>query len=101
MIRVAHLRDEAEIGGVARMIEFLTNRLGPCFEQTTVQVAPTHLTPLRIDADVLVVHVTSIWTKLPYLAALRLARPRRPLILVEHSYTQEFYLANYRTLYCR
>ena len=90
MIRVAHLRDEAEIGGVARMVQFLMDRLGTGFEQIAVHVAPSRLTPLKIDADVLVVHVTSIWTKLPYLAALRLARPGRPLILIEHSYTEQF-----------
>lgn len=90
MIRVAHLRDEAEMGGVARMLQFQLDRLGPAFEQSTMFVSPQRMTPLTINADVLVVHVTSIWTKLPYLAALRLAQPGRPLLLVEHSYTEQF-----------
>jgi glycosyltransferase involved in cell wall biosynthesis len=90
MIRVAHVRDEDEPGGVARMLDFLTRRLGPPFEQTTVQVQPMRLAPFVIDADVLVVHYTAIWQKLPYLAALRALRPARPLILVEHSYTDAF-----------
>lgn len=90
MIRLAHLRDEAEIGGVARMVQFLMDRLGAGFEQAAVHVAPSRLTPFGIDADVLVAHVTSIWTKVPYLAMLRLARAGRPLVLVEHSYTEHF-----------
>ena len=80
MIRIAHLRDEAEIGGVARMVQFLMRNLGPEYQQAEVCAAPLRLRPLAIDADVLVVHITTILTKLPYLAALRMARPRRPVI---------------------
>jgi glycosyltransferase involved in cell wall biosynthesis len=90
MIRVAHLRDEAEPGGVARMVAFLSDGLRGSYEHATVRVDPRQFKPLGIDADVLVVHLTAIWTKLPYLAALRALAPRRPLILVEHSYTQAF-----------
>lgn len=94
MIRVAHVRDENEPGGVARMLDYLMSRLGPPFEQEMVQVRPTLLSPLWIDADVLVVHYTAIWQKLPYLAALRALKPSRPLVLVEHSYTDAFVRAN-------
>jgi glycosyltransferase involved in cell wall biosynthesis len=94
MIRVVHLRDENEPGGVARMLDFLSRDLGPPFEQTTVLAAPRRLSPLLIEADAVVVHITSIWTKLPYLAALRAARPRGPLVLVEHTYTRAFLTAN-------
>lgn len=90
MIRVAHIRDEAEFGGVARMLEFQAAHLGTAFEQRTATASPQRLTPLAVDADVLVVHITSIWSKVPYLAALRALRPSRPLILVEHSYTDQF-----------
>ncbi len=90
MIRVAHIRDEAEIGGVGRMLAFQSAHLGPGFEQRTIIASPQHMSPLSIDADLLVVHVTSIWAKVPYLAALRALRPSRPLILVEHTYTEQF-----------
>jgi glycosyltransferase involved in cell wall biosynthesis len=94
MIRVAHLRDEAELGGVGRMLEYQAANLGAGFEQQTIIATPQRLTPLVIDADVLVVHITSIWTKVPYLAALRAVRPSRPLILVEHTYTDHFMRRN-------
>jgi glycosyltransferase involved in cell wall biosynthesis len=90
MIRIAHIRDEAEMGGVGRMLEFQAAYLGAGFKQETIIASPQRLTPLAIDADVVVVHVTSIWAKVPYLAALRALRPGRPLILVEHSYTEQF-----------
>ena len=79
MIRIAHIRDESELGGVGRMIQFMSDRLGAGFDQRTVTAEPQRLKPLRIEADILVVHVTSIWTKLPFLAALRALRPGRPL----------------------
>jgi glycosyltransferase involved in cell wall biosynthesis len=94
MIRIAHIRDEAEIGGVGRMLEYQAAHLGAGFTQQTVIASPQRLTPLAIDADVIVVHVTSIWSKVPYLAALRAMRPGRPLILVEHSYTEQFVHSN-------
>ncbi len=90
MIKIVHIRDEAGIGGVGRMLDYQAAHLGRGFHQQTVIAAPTRLHPLEIDADVLVSHVTSIWSKVPYLAGLRALRPSRPLILVEHSYTDAF-----------
>lgn len=90
MIRVAHLSDDAALGGVSKVVEFLLAHLGGGFEQRLVSVQPTRMTPLAIDADVIVMHASSSWAKLAYLALLRMADPRRPLILVEHTYTASF-----------
>jgi hypothetical protein len=45
---------------------------------------------LVAEADVVVVHFTLAWRKLPFMARLRLALGGRPLVLVEHSYTQGY-----------
>jgi glycosyltransferase involved in cell wall biosynthesis len=44
----------------------------------------------RIDHDVAIIHFTCSWSKLPFLTLLRAQRARRPIIIVEHTYTQRF-----------
>lgn len=90
MSRIAHLTDDPGLGGVSRLVEFLLSGLGTSLHQRIVQVVPKRLTPLAIDADVLVVHFSASWAKLPYLVALRTAYPRSRLIVVEHTYTASF-----------
>jgi glycosyltransferase involved in cell wall biosynthesis len=90
MRSVAHLTDDLNLGGVTRALDVVVRGLGPGFDQRIVQVAPKRMTPVRVASDVLVVHVSASWAKLPYLAALRLSNPRARLIIVEHTYTASF-----------
>lgn len=89
MITVVHFLNDFALGGVTRFLDALSVRLGPNISQTTM-CAPAHRMPPAIAADVVVIHITMSWSKLPFLLALRARRGRRPIVLVEHSYCDAF-----------
>lgn len=86
MIHVLHLLDDAGLGGVTRGLQDHISRLGDGFRHE-VRVVDTHwrLAPKQ-NADIVVIHFTLNWTKLPFIASLRARR----LIVVEHSYTEAY-----------
>ncbi len=92
MIRLLHLVDDPNLGGVNRMLAGQQDQLGRDIAASTLVVNPRRLAlPAELaEADVVVVHFTLAWRKLPFMARLRLALGRRPLVLVEHSYTQGY-----------
>lgn len=90
MIRVLHLVDDPNLGGINRTLEMHGTGLGPGFAVTRRVVDTGRAPPPDIAADVVVIHFTLSWSKLRFLAGLRLALGRRRLILVEHSYTRAF-----------
>jgi D-inositol-3-phosphate glycosyltransferase len=85
--KVLHLLDDPALGGVSRLLSSLIEALSDGFvhsreiANTKLKIAPDYMT------DVIVVHFTVSWVKLPFLLALRLRNPRARLVLVEHSYT--------------
>jgi glycosyltransferase involved in cell wall biosynthesis len=87
MAQVLHLIDDIGLGGVTRVLADHLPRLAGRFTHEVLTVGPNWRLPPRINADIVVVHFTLNWTKLPFLAALRLRTPRARLVLVEHSYT--------------
>jgi glycosyltransferase involved in cell wall biosynthesis len=90
MIRVLHLVDDPNLGGINRLLDMHAEGLGSGFAVSR-QVVDTRAAPPRdIAADVVVVHFTLAWRKLLFLLRLRLACARIPLILVEHSYTAAY-----------
>lgn len=90
MITVDHLLDDAALGGVTRFIEALTDGLAASTRQTSRIVSPHSELPPALTSDVVVVHFTLSWAKLPYLLALRARQGARPIVLVEHSYCEGF-----------
>ena len=90
MITVTHLINDAALGGVTRFLDALASRLEADIIQTRVVVSPSNRLPPAINSDIVVVHVTMGWSKLPFLLALRARRGTRPIILVEHSYSGAF-----------
>lgn len=92
MMTFAHLIEPVGLGGVTRNLETLTAHLN---DVTHVRhdVEPRLSLPPRIPSDQLVViHFTASWSKVPYLAALRGMRGRAPIVIVEHSYTGAYEL---------
>lgn len=99
MPHVTHLIDDTTAGGVMRMLEFVQTdpalaRLGP---HRIVQVTPGRRPPQRFAGDIIVSHQTLSWRRLPWVLALRAAHADRPLIHVEHSYTEAFTALNVRS----
>jgi glycosyltransferase involved in cell wall biosynthesis len=89
MATVLHLIDDTNLGGVNRALESLLLRLeGPDHHEAR-RVRSVGGLPGRVTADIVVVHFTVSWAKLPFLLALRLNRAAR-LVLVEHTYTAAF-----------
>ena len=89
-IRVAHLSDDPGLGGVTRTLDAQLPRLDASFQHARHLVAPTRGLPPALRADVIVIHFTVSWQKLPWLFGLRRRNPGAGIILVEHSYTRAF-----------
>lgn len=86
-MKIAHLIETIEMGGVLRNLETLMAHMSDV-EHIRYDVSPRTQLPPVIPADQLVViHFTASWSKLPFLAALRAMRGRAPIVIVEHSYT--------------
>lgn len=89
-MKIAHLIETIELGGVLRNLETLMAHMGDV-EHIRYDVSPRNQLPPVIPADQLVViHFTASWSKLPFLAALRAMRGRAPIVIVEHSYTGSY-----------
>ena len=93
---VMHLVDDATAGGVMRVLDHITTapEMTAFARQTVMQVRRGRPYVRRIDADVIVSHLSVSWRTLPALIALRALHPHRPLIHVEHSYTEAFAAQN-------
>lgn len=89
-MRVVHIIDDAGFGGVVRYIDTLKEALGDAVQHDRLVIDTDSLRLPRIDGDVVVLHATMAWRKVPFLLALRLATRGRMLILVEHSYTEAY-----------
>ena len=90
MITVTHLLDDTDLGGVTRFLDALETGLGDAVQQSRVVVSPRATVPPRLMDDIVVVHFTLSWAKLPFLLALRARRGSNPIVLVEHSYSAAF-----------
>ena len=89
-MKIAHLIETIEMGGVLRNLETLMAHMVGV-EHIRYEVSPRTQLPPVIPADQLVViHFTASWSKLPFLAALRAMRGRAPIVIVEHSYTGSY-----------
>lgn len=97
MSTLLHILDDAGLGGVTRFLDALERRLMPDIRQARMIVNPLKDLLPALDADLVVIHFTMSWSKLPYLLALRARRGKRPIVLIEHSYTAAFERLHVRT----
>jgi D-inositol-3-phosphate glycosyltransferase len=85
---IVHLIDDVALGGVTRMLDALIPALANESTHIRRNVTPQSRWPDSIDGvDVAVVHSTLAWSKLPWLVGLRARMGQRPIIIIEHSYT--------------
>lgn len=96
MLRIAHLVDDTNPGGVTRYLDFLARDPGMAAlaRHEIVEVPRTRAASARVQADVIVSHLAVSWRGLPGLMALRARHAGTPLIHVEHSYSAGFVAAN-------
>lgn len=93
---VVHLIDDTTAGGVMNVIDHVVT--SPALAQearhTMQRVARGKVSVQRIDADVIVSHLSISWRTLPALFALRLRHLHTKLVHIEHSYTRAFIAHN-------
>ncbi len=90
MNSVLHLIDDDSVGGVTRMLGDQSNGLKDRLTIRHKLVRPRNPLPPGIAEDVVAVHFTASWSKLPFLALLRAQCADKPIVFVEHSYTRSF-----------
>ena len=100
MTKVTHLTDDLRAGGVMTNVRGMMN-----FEkelettQHVVGVDPDNAWSARyFSTDVLVVHFSLAWRKLPFLFALRLLNREALFVLQEHHYSPEHFETKPRAL---
>jgi glycosyltransferase involved in cell wall biosynthesis len=85
---IAHLIDDQALGGVTRMLDTLIPGLSGTDVHQRINVTATAMcAPSMRETDAAIVHATVAWSKLPFLISLRARMGRRPIVIVEHSYT--------------
>lgn len=88
MIRIAHIVDDATLGGVTRTLAAVESRLGPDFRHERITVRRGEL-PRLPPVQAVCVHLSASWARLPLLAGLA-ARHRGRIAIIEHSYAAGF-----------
>jgi glycosyltransferase involved in cell wall biosynthesis len=90
MTKITHLIDDTAVGGVNRMLTDQTKVLGKTFDIDRLVVSPRRPLPPEVDSDIVIVHYTPSWSKLPFTTLLRAQRPDRRIVHVEHTFTRNF-----------
>ncbi|ETX11206.1 hypothetical protein OCH239_20215, partial [Roseivivax halodurans JCM 10272] len=95
MTRIVHLIDDINPGGVVRYLDFLSASPEMAFgHHEVIPVSKSRFGSIRVEADVIVSHLSINWRGLPGLMALRARYAGIPMIHVEHSYCEGFAAAN-------
>ena len=91
MKTVINLVDDYRPGGIRSLLDDMDSALGKPGLNWQVQVVNS-AAPIRLQnkPDVIVVHYSMAWRKLPWLKLLRLCHPQAKLVIVEHHYTRSF-----------
>ena len=91
MLNLVHLIDDVAVGGVVTALNnFKDPRLRPITVSAIDEIEPRFARAKAYKDDIIILHFTMSWAKLPYLLHLRLKNPDRQIFLVEHSYTAGF-----------
>lgn len=95
-LRVVHLVDDGNWGGVTRGMKFLGRDadLAASAQHSVVTVRRSALSAPALEADVIVSHLAISWRALPFLTALRARYAHLPMAHVEHSYCEGFVAGN-------
>lgn len=94
--RVLHLVDDTTPGGVMRVLNCLLNSevLSEVAQHSLLHV-PRNLRKLpRLEADVIVSHLSLDWANFMARSALRAQYPHVPMVHVEHGYTASYVARN-------
>ncbi|MBW8183093.1 glycosyltransferase family 4 protein [Shewanella nanhaiensis] len=89
--RVLHLIDDCKLGGVNLALKSLCeSRLTEDFEFSILHIDLASHRIKRFEADIIVLHTSSSWKKLPGFVLLSLKNRGIPILLQEHHYCEGF-----------
>ncbi|MEO1722828.1 MAG: glycosyltransferase family 4 protein [Pseudomonadota bacterium] len=90
--KVVHLIDDTAPGGVMQMLRHMAEgpAIGRDHSHEIRRIRRGALVAPRLEADVIVSHLTVTWMNVPLLTGLRALNPDVPMVHVEHSYTESF-----------
>ena len=93
---IVHLIDDSAVAGVARNIDFLATsaEVAHVGSHKVVSIRRGQINAPKLNADIIVSHLSVCWANLPFFAALRAAYPRTPLVHVEHTHTERYVALN-------
>lgn len=91
MKRVLNLVDDFRMGGIKTLLSDLAeSSLSQQYDWHVRTVNSRKPVLLERNWDIVIVHFSCAWSKLPWLALMRIMHPSLHIILQEHHYTQSF-----------
>ncbi len=93
---VLHLADDTTAGGVMRVVDFIQTspQMAALGTHRVMHVKRGKVSGKAFDADIIVSHLAISWRSLPALLAMRAANASKPILHIEHSYTESFVALN-------
>lgn len=93
---IVHLVDDSAWGGVNRLLSGLAddNQIIKSDRHEIVRVVRGAMRAPKIEADLIVSHMSVCWANVPFFTSLRGQNPDTPLVHVEHSYSECFVARN-------
>ena len=93
---ILHLVDDATAGGVMRVVDFMhtSPAMAAIGDHRVLYVKRGKALGKLAEADIIVSHLAISWRTMPVLIALRASNATKPLLHVEHSYTEAFVALN-------
>ncbi|MEO9600885.1 glycosyltransferase family 4 protein [Parasphingorhabdus sp.] len=89
--KIVHLLDDISLGGVTKSLELFRNpTLERHYSFSVEEVHPEWSIAPRFDASAIVVHFSVSWKTMPFLYSLASKNPKAKLILMQHSYSEEW-----------
>lgn len=88
---IVHLLEDGSFGGVTENLKLFDRpELAARYDISVQRVSPIWSAAPKISADIIVIHYTHSWSRLPFLWSLRRRNRNAVIIHMEHSYCKEW-----------
>jgi len=89
--RIVHLLEDSSFGGITENLKlFDSPEIAERYDVSIKHVSPAGRIAPRIGADIIVIHYTHSWSRLPFLWSLRQRNRQAKIVHMEHSYSAEW-----------
>ncbi len=93
MIRqhIVHLLEDGSFGGVTENLKLFDRpEMALRYSHSVERVTPGWSIAPKLEADIIIIHYSHSWSRLPFLWSLRQRNSRAKIIHMEHSYSKEW-----------